>query len=145
MVRIELVLKTRSLGPPRTLRLSTISGVIRGMAEEGFGSREKRSEFGVAEDSTPRSLAYIRQPQFRSCDRSSSRSLKLSFPPTPILAVSGDGLHNQTTSFSIVLTHPFFTWTIFLFTILSRPTLPLFSPLSDDPHSSTSTPLAYQV
>ena len=53
MVRDELVLKTRSLGPPRTLRLSTMSGVIQGMLRKSIGSREKRSELGVAEDSTP--------------------------------------------------------------------------------------------
>ena len=53
MVRDELVLKTRSLAPPRTLRLSTMSGVIRGMLKKILGSREKRSELGVAEDSTP--------------------------------------------------------------------------------------------
>ena len=143
MVRIELVLKTRSLGPPRTSRLSTISGVTRGMMKKSLEVGRREANLELLRTRPRESLAYIRQPQLRSCDRSSSRSLKLSFPPTPILAVSGDGLRSQTTSFSIVLTHPFITWTIFLFIVFSRPTLPLFFPLSDDPHSPTPIPLAY--
>ena len=44
MVRDELVLKTRSLGPPRTLRLSTMSGVIRGMLKKSLEvGKEKRT------------------------------------------------------------------------------------------------------
>ena len=143
MVHIELVLKTRSLGPPRTLRLSTISGVIRGMLKKSLDMGRRKANLELLRTRLRESLAYIRQSQLRSCDRYSSRSLKLSFPPTPISAVSGDGLHRRTTSFSIILTHPFITWTIFLLIVLSRPTLPLFFSLSDDPHSSTSTPLAY--
>ena len=143
MVRIELVLKTRSLGPPRTLRLSTISGVIRGMLKKSLGVGRREANLKLLRTRPRESLAYIRQPQLRSCDRSSSRSLKLSFPRTPISSVSGDGLHSQTTSSAIVLTHSFITWTTFLLIVLSRPTLPLFFSLSDDPHSPTSTPFAY--
>ena len=121
-----------------------ITGNTRHALEE-FGRVERRSELGVAEDSTPgKSRLYKATPTpiMRSLLHSLS---KLSFPLTPIFAVSGDGLHSQAMSFSIVLTHPFITWTIFLLIILSRPTLPLFSPLSDNPHSSTSTPLCQET
>ena len=94
-----------------------------------------RSELGVAEDSTlGKFRLYKATPTPVMWSLLPSLS-KLSFPPTPIFTVSGDGLHSQATSFSIVLTHPFITWTIFLLIVLSRPTFPLFSPLSDNPHS----------
>ena len=44
-------------------------------AEEEFGSRKKRSELGVAEDSTSGKSRLYKATQLRSCDRSSSRSL----------------------------------------------------------------------
>ena len=59
MVQDELVLKTQSLGPPRTLRLSTMLGVIWGMLKKSSGSGEERSELGVAEDSTPGKVSPI--------------------------------------------------------------------------------------
>ena len=107
------------------------------------GGVEGRSKLGVAEDSTlGKSHLYKATPTPIMWSLPISLS-KLSFPPILILAMLDDCLRSPAMSFLIVLTHPFITWTIFLLIVLSRPTFPLFSSLSDDPHSPTFTPLAY--
>ena len=128
--------------PKDITAVNNIAGDMGHDEEECRGMRS-RSELGVAEDSTlGKFRLYKATPTPVMWSLLPSLS-KLSFPPTLIFTVSGDGLHSQVTSFSIVLTHPFITWTIFLLIVLSRPTFPLFSPLSDNPHSPTSTLLAY--